>query len=139
MSAGRTYFNTLNSATVESLLATGLAVFSNQKPDTYGFGMILQGFTPGFVLRASLTSQTTHVEALPGRIFAVLDEAGTTGLLIVYVGSPGAGEVKITYSDGSAGQKGTPTLEFNGAVTGYRVDKHELPPGFDEVFDAIQV
>ena len=55
------------------------------------------------------------------------------------VGAQHDGVWNVTYDDGTTGAKGTPTLEFQGAVTGYQIDKHELPVGFDEVFDAIAI
>ena len=137
--AGRTHLQVLNEASVSTQMAAALAIFSNQDPTTGGFGQILRGMTPGFVSRTGLVSGATHIEELPGRIHAVLDFAGTTEQLIKHVGAPGANEVLITYSDGTSTPKGTPTLVFNGAVTGYQVDKHELPESFDEAFDAIFV
>lgn len=137
MSTGRSHLNVFNAASVPLMLAQALATFCGDEPDLYGLGQMLRGFTPGFVTRSGLTSQTTHVEALPGRVFAVMNTAGSTEYTIKHVGAPGAGEVLVTYSDGSGGQKGTPTLQFQAAVTGYQIEKHELPPAFDEVFDAI--
>lgn len=139
MSAGRTHLTVFNAATVPQLVIASLAKFSNQTPDLYGFGMILRGLTPGFVVRTGLVSGTAHIEVLPGRVFAVMDAAGANEFTIIHVGAPGATEVLVEYDDGSVGAKGTPTLTFNGAQTGYQIEKHELPVGFDEVFDAIAV
>lgn len=99
------------------------AISTIRDDDGVGLGhMLAAAFTPGFVTRSGLTSLDTHVEERPGLVLAVLDAAGTTELTIIHAGSPGAGEVLVTYS------AGVPTLEFgDGANTGYRVLKLEGP------------
>lgn len=136
----RSTLNVLNSASVPLLTAQALGRFSDEKPDTQGFGSMLRTLTPQLEVRSGLTSQTVHLEALPGRIYGATDEAGSNNLTIIYAGAPAdATEVLVTYSDGAAGQKGTPTLTFFAAVTGYQVEKAELPAAYDEVFDAVYV
>lgn len=139
MSTGRTHFEIFNAASVPLMFCQSLATLSDQQPTVQGFGSLLRGHTPGLVVRTALPSQVAHVETLPGRVYGVTDEAGAVNLTIIYAGSPAVGEVLVTYSDGSGGQKGTPTLTFQAAVTGYQIEKHELPTSYDEVFDAIYV
>lgn len=137
--SGRTYETVLNSGTVPTQFVDAVAQFCNQSPTTQGFGSILRSMTPKLVERSGLTSGATHKEALPGRIFGVVDAAGTGNLTIIHAGSAGAGEVLVKYNV-SGTEPGIPSLTFgDGANTGYWAEKAELPAGFDELFDAIAV
>ena len=140
MSNGRTTEQILNAASVPLQTVEALGTLSGESQDA-GFGQILRGMVPGLKVRTGLTSQAAHVET-PGRVYAVTDEAGAVNLTIIAAGAPAGTQVLVTYADGStpAGQdKGTPTLTFNAAVTGYQVEKGELPVGFDEALSAIYV
>jgi hypothetical protein len=75
---------------------------------------------PEAVARTGLVSGVSHVHSVAGPIYAVVDAAGTTSSLIV-TGTPGAGEVQITYSGA-----GLATLVFPGAVTEYTVLQSRL-------------
>jgi hypothetical protein len=106
-----------NDSTVNNMLAQ--LVDSNGD----GFGKILNGMIPQWYVRSGLTSGATHIETNPGLVQAIL--LSGTEKLIVYDGSAGAGEVKVTYS-----ATGIPTLVFgDGANTGYSVLKLEMPIG----------
>jgi hypothetical protein len=106
--------------------ASDMAVAAANLRDTddNGLGnMIAEVFTPNWKTRTGLSSSATHAEEFPGAITNVLTEAGTTALSVVS-GTPGAGEVQVTYSSG------VPTLVFgDGANTGYQVLKFEAPAG----------
>lgn len=98
----------------------------NSLPDRLrqiSLGDLLAGLIPRWVARTSLTSSATHIHTQPGAIMAVADDAGTTNLLIVQ-GTPGAGEVQISYDS-----NGLATLVFAAAVTGYKVKQQVLPSG----------
>lgn len=91
--------------------------------DGNGHGFFLRSFVPGLLERSGLASLATHIETSPGTIFAVTDTAGTAKLTLIIGGTAGAGEVLVVYDAG-----GVPTLTFgDGAVTGYKVLKQELP------------
>jgi hypothetical protein len=75
---------------------------------------------PEKVERTGLVSGVSHVHSVAGPIYAVVDAAGTTASTIV-TGTPGAGEVQITYSGA-----GLATLVFPGAVTEYTVLQSRL-------------
>ena len=139
MSAGLTHETVYNKATVPALFTTALAKFLTKDAAgeiNGGFGSILRSMTPGLAVRTGLPSLGIHLEDLPGRIYGVTDEAGAVNLTIIYAGLPAVGQVLVEYNV-SGTDPGVPTLTFQAAVTGYRVEKSELPLGFDEVFDII--
>lgn len=97
-----------------------------------GLGAILAGLVPRLIARTGLTSSATQVEPEAGAILVVTDTAGTTAITMVS-GSPGAGEVQVTY-DGN----GVATLVFgSGAVTAYNVIKQVLPAGLADSLAAV--
>ncbi|HVI04133.1 MAG TPA: hypothetical protein VM869_35825 [Enhygromyxa sp.] len=96
-----------------------------------GFGAILAGLIPRTIARTGLASSATQVEPEAGAIFVVTDTAGTTAYTMV-TGTPGAGEVQVTYSS-----NGVATLVFNSAVTAYNVVKQVLPAGLADSLAAI--
>lgn len=101
-----------------------VAISGLRDEDGVGVGhMIADLITPAFRTRTGLTSSDTHVEDKPGLVLAVMNEAGSATLALVYdSGGAGAGEVQVTYS------AGVPTLVFgDGANTGYQILKVEGP------------
>lgn len=112
-------------------LPTSAATTSND--GSTGFGSLLKALVPGLRTRTGLPSQVTHVEELPGRIHAVTSEDGVTNFPIVYgTTAPAVGEVQVIYDDA-----GIPTLTFQAVVTGYRVEKTELPAGFNAALETV--
>jgi len=131
--AGRTVKTLLNEATEPTRMQTALAQLRDDSDPVRGFGDIIASFVPGLTTRTGLPSQVTHVDGPldssgavvpePGRIFAVTSEDGVTNFPIVYgTTAPAVGEVQVIYS-----ATGVPTLTFQAAVTGYRVEKAIMP------------
>jgi hypothetical protein len=134
----RTREEHLNDGSASAQFAVAVAGLRFEAADgtVYGLGSVLKGMSPGLALRTGLASSATHVEDLPGRVHAVVDEAGAVNLTIVYAGAAGAGEVLVTYS--TVEPVGVPTLVFgDGANTGYQIDKDVLPTGWLESLEAI--
>ena len=101
--------------------------------DGNGHGAFLRSFVPALVERSGLVSGATHIEAAAGLITGVTDTAGTAKMSIIVGGTAAAGEVLIVY-DGA----GVPTLTFgDGARTGYKVVKQELPDGWAAALAAV--
>jgi|JI10StandDraft_1071094.scaffolds.fasta_scaffold37141_2 hypothetical protein len=97
--------------------------------DAIDFVSIVKGLVPRTIVTTGLTSLAAQplvdddgVTPVYGAVGAVTDSSDT-GLTKILAGAVGAGEVLVTYD-----ADGRPTLTFNAAVTGYKVEMHHTLP-----------
>jgi hypothetical protein len=121
----RTREDHLNDGSASAQFAVAVAGLRFEASDgtVYGLGSVLKGMSPGLALRTGLASSDTHIEALPGRVHAVTDEAGAVSLLVTYSTVEPVGVATLVFGDG--------------ANTGYQIDKDVLPTGWLESLEAI--
>ncbi|WP_298622556.1 hypothetical protein [uncultured Zoogloea sp.] len=97
--------------------------------DAIDFVSIVKGLVPRTIVTTGLTSLAAQplvdsdgVTPVYGAVGTVTDSSDT-GLTKILAGAVGAGEVLVTYD-----ADGRPTLTFNAAVTGYKVEMHHTLP-----------
>ena len=97
--------------------------------DAISFVEIIKGPVPRTIVTTGLTSLAAQplvdddgVTPVYGAVGAITDSSDT-GLTKILAGAVGAGEVLVTYD-----ADGRPTLTFNAAVTGYKVEMHHTLP-----------
>ena len=97
--------------------------------DATSFVEIIKGLVPRTIVTTGLTSLAAQplvdndgVTPVYGAVGAITDSSDT-GLTKILAGAVGAGEVLVTYD-----ADGRPTLTFNAAVTGYKVEMHHTLP-----------
>ena len=97
--------------------------------DQIKIGQIITGLVPRTIVTTGLTSLAAQVLVDNDGVTPVYGAVGTvtdssdTGLTKILAGAVGAGEVKVEYDE-----DGRPTLTFNAAVTGYKVEMHHTLP-----------
>mgnify|MGYP006915275056 FL=1 len=97
--------------------------------DAIDFVSIVKGLVPRTIVTTGLDSLAAQplvdsdgVTPVYGAVGTVTDSSDT-GLTKILAGAVGAGEVLVTYD-----ADGRPTLTFNAAVTGYKVEMHHTLP-----------
>ncbi len=97
--------------------------------DAISFVDIIKGLIPRTIVTTGLDSLAAQplVDSdgetpVYGAVGTVTDSSDT-GLTKILAGAVGAGEVLVTYD-----ADGRPTLTFNAAVTGYKVEMHHTLP-----------
>ncbi len=109
--------------------------------DKAKIGTIIRGLIPRTIVTTGLTSLAAQplvdndgVTPVYGAVGAVTDSSNT-GLTKILAGAVGAGEVKVEYD-----ADGRPTLTFEAAVTGYKVEMiHTLPVKLSTVLLATEM